>query len=114
MTVFIVQKQMFLDKSIGEFVIKFPDILKAERYGNLSVMLSPTDHPFDPVYIASEIQNAIADMTRDDYLLPVGNTTLVAIATAIVANHLEGEFKLLHWSARDNDYVVLNYHLFDK
>lgn len=73
------------------------DLTAAESYGTLVRVFEGRDVPTDPdalVEIASEV---LDDMTKDDYILPVGSPYLIGVVTAIATNITYGHLKMLVW-----------------
>ena len=111
-TVYLIQRQMYFDKTTGEFKPRFNNLEKAAKFGEVKAVLSPTSSPFKSDNTVENIHRELGGITKDDYLLPMGNVTLVGIAIAIAAYYLDGRIKLLHWSQRDDEYIPLEMSLF--
>ncbi len=110
--VFIVQRQMFFDEEKGELIYRFPNVELAEKFGELKIVYSPTTHPFKTRDVIEKAHRVIGSATIGDYFLPIGNVSLVTIASSIISHYLGGKIKLLHWSARDCDYVCIECDIF--
>ena len=104
--VFVVQKQHCWDPGKDQFVPKF-DLSPAEQYGELVYLLSPTAAPFRPESVLRELQEKLADIKPDDYLLLIGNPVLIGLATAVAADALEGSVNLLQWSGKERRYLPI-------
>ena len=63
MTVFVVQKQMRFDEATGELVPRFKTLEKAERFGPLEYLLSPSAHPFNPEHIIGDLHDKLKSYT---------------------------------------------------
>ena len=107
MTVFIVQQQMRFDQDKKELVPRFTSIAKAEKWGKLEFILSPSAHPFNPDLVLGDMHEKLLDFNNDDHLLLIGNPALIGMATAIAARYNDGLVKLLQWSGRHNDYTEI-------
>lgn len=107
MTVFVIQQQMRFDQTRKELVPRFPSISKAERWGPLSYLLSPSAHPFNPELVLGDLHEKLSGFTDDDHLLLIGNPGLIGMATAIASNYNEGRVKFLQWSGRHGDYTEI-------
>lgn len=112
MTVFVVQKQMRFDHSSGELVPKFPSIAKAENFGKIKYLLSPTASPFGADKLVPEMKKVLDKYGEGDFLLLVGNPVLIGIATTIAADHNLGMVHFLQWSGRDKSYVPISVRIF--
>ncbi len=49
----------------------------------------------------------MAKYTRDDYLVAIGDPSLIAIAAAIAVEKTGGLLRLLKWDRQTNDYLVV-------
>ncbi len=111
-TVYIVQQQMRYDASKRELVPRFPSIHKAEQYGELVYLLSPSAHPFSPELVLGDLHSKLKDFGDNDHLLLIGNPGLIGMATAIAAHYNDGAVKLLQWSGRHEEYTVIDAEMF--
>jgi len=107
MTVFVVQKQMKMDHDSGELVPRFPSINKAEKWGKLHYLLSPSANPFKSEGIITDLQKSLGNFSDEDYLVLIGNPILIGITSAIAAYHNEGNVNFLQWSGRENRYIEI-------
>lgn len=107
MTVYAVQQQMRFDQTRKELVPRFPSINKAERWGNLVYLLSPSAHPFNPELVLGDMHEKLSGFSDEDHLLLIGNPGLIGMATAIAAHYNDGSVKLLQWSGRHNEYTEI-------
>jgi len=107
MTVFAVQQQMRFDQVSKELVPRFTSINKAERWGEIQYLLSPSAHPFNPGLVLGDMHEKLSDFTDKDHLLLIGNPGLIGMATTIAAHYNGGCIKLLQWSGRHNEYTEI-------
>lgn len=107
MTVYAVQQQMRFDQARGELVPRFSSINKAERWGEIVYLLSPSAHPFNPDLVLGDLHEELSGFCDDDHLLLIGNPGLIGMATALAAYYNEGRVKLLQWSGRHNEYTEI-------
>lgn len=112
MTVFVVQKQMRFDEGTGELVPRFRTLEKAERFGTLEYLLSPSAHPFNPEHIIGDLHDKLKSFSDSDYLLLIGNPALIGMATAVAGHYNEGRLRLLQWSGRQGDYAEISVRMF--
>lgn len=110
--VFIVQRQMFFDEEKGEMIYRFPDVDLAKKFGELRIIYSPTTHPFKTKDVIEKAHRVLGGITENDYFMPIGNVSLVTIASSIISYYLHGKIKLLHWSVRDKGYVQIECDLY--
>ena len=107
MTVFVVQQQMKFDPEKRELVPRFQSITKAERWGNLEYVLSPSAHPFNPELVLGDIHEKLSGFSDEDYLLLIGNPGLIGMCFSIAAHYNDGKVKLLQWSGRHGNYTEI-------
>lgn len=112
MTVYAVQQQMKFDQYKKELVPRFVSINKAEKWGNLKFILSPSAHPFNPDLVLGDIHEKLLDFSDNDHLLLIGNPALIGMATAVAAYYNDGAVKLLQWSGRHNEYTEISVKIY--
>lgn len=108
MTVFAVQQQMKFDQEKRQLVPRFPLINKAEKFGPIEYLLSPSAHPFNPELVLGDLHEKLSGFSDSDHLLLIGNPALIGMATTIAAYYNEGRVKLLQWSGRHKDYTEIS------
>jgi len=107
MTVYAIQQQMKFDQTRRELVPRFQSINKAEKWGKIVYVLSPSAHPFDPELILGEIHDKLSGFNDDDFLLLIGNPGLIGMSTAVAAHYNDGRVKFLQWSGRHGEYTEI-------
>lgn len=109
--VFVIQRQMQLDRERNEFVDRF-DLTPAEEYGELVYLLNSTAAPWKTDTILIDLEEKLQDFTEDDFLLLVGNPVLIGLATAVASSKVD-RVSFLQWSGKDRRYlpVVANINL---
>jgi len=112
MTVYVVQQQMRFDKEKREMVPRFPSISRAESWGTLEYLLSPSAHPFHPELVLGDLHKALKDFSDEDYLLLIGNPCLIGMATCVAAHYNAGRVNFLQWSARENEYTIIKSEMY--
>lgn len=81
------------------------DLRDAERYGRLVEVLEPSAKPWDPEAI-EQMDQALAQSSADDWLLAVGNPTMIAIAAAAFGS-IHGGVNVLQWQSRARRYEAV-------
>jgi hypothetical protein len=104
--VFVVQRTMKYIPEQGITAPKF-DLSKAERFGSMEYLLSPTASAFRPDSLKAELHEKLADFNDDDYLLLIGSPVLIGMSLAIAAYYNNGIVKVLQWSGKNNDYCEI-------
>lgn len=107
MTVFAVQQQMRFDQASKELVPRFTSIKKAERWGEIVYLLSPSAHPFNPELVLGDLHEKLSGFGDSDHLLLIGNPGLIGMATSLAAYYNNGKVKFLQWSGRHNEYTEI-------
>lgn len=110
MTVYVVQKQMHLDREKQEYVERF-NLEPAKEYGELRYLLSPTAAPFRPDSVLEDLEEGLKDFTDEDFLLLVGNPVLIGLASALAAIK-SGTVNFLQWSGKDQKYLCIRAEIF--
>lgn len=104
-TVYVVQNQHRLDERTGNLVPKYPSIRLAEEFGTLSFLLSPSASPFNPEPVIKELDEKLAGIGSDDYLLLVGNPILIGWACALACDYNDGRLNTLQWNSTHKRYI---------
>lgn len=81
------------------------DLTDAARYGRLVELLEPSAKPWDPDAI-EEMDRSLVNTSADDWLLAIGNPTMIAIAAAALGS-LHGSINVLQWQSRTRRYEAV-------
>lgn len=98
--VYVLIDQKYKDRVTGEMVSKF-DFSSAERYGDLVFLLASNASTRDPE-TNGDLADGLANITDDDYILPVGSPVLILLAGAYAAIADVNRLNVLEWE-RDRD-----------
>lgn len=112
MTVYVIQQQMKRDINGKGLVPKFTSLHKAEKWGKLEYLLSPSASPFNPQNVLGDMHFKLVDFKDEDHLLLIGNPTLIGMATAVAAHYNQGRVKFLQWSGRHGEYTEISAEIF--
>lgn len=104
--VFVVQNTRRKDLDSGLFVSRF-DLKPAEQWGKLIELVSPTAKPFNARALILEMKAKLHSFSDDDFILPVGNTSIIGMAVKIAADANGGKVKLLQWSGTNESHVQI-------
>lgn len=106
MTVFAVQEPCSYKN--GQWVPRV-NIYTAEPYGEVRklVKASHVHAALLPQPTIRALRRDLKDFSDDDYLLPVGDVSLVAMATAVALENNRGRAKLLRWNREERRYDVV-------
>jgi len=97
----------------GVWVREF-DLTPAAKFGELDVMLPPGQSLFATVPVVRAIKEKLKDFTDDDYLLPIGDPSIM-IAAGMVASHFNhGKVKILKWDRIVGEYIPVQFDISGK
>lgn len=109
--VFGVQRPTYYDRAKKGWVNKY-DLGPAKEFGSLSFMLPPGNIFQKRLDEAIELmEKALADFTKDDYLLMLGDPVAIAIAAMITSRNTGGEVRALKFDRHSGKYVEYNINL---
>lgn len=83
------------------------DLTPALRYGSIVVCLPPSVSLFATHPVAIALAEKMKDFTSDDYLIAVGDPTLIGMAFHIAARRTGGKFNQLKWDRATQQYLAL-------
>lgn len=93
-------------KQDGIWIPEF-DITPAAEFGKIEILLPPGQSFFSTVPTIRMLKEKLKDFTEDDYLLPMGDPSIM-IAAAMVAGEISGgKVKLLKWDRFQQVYVEI-------
>lgn len=80
----------------------------ALEYGSVEALLEEREEldMFNTRKIIDKLRLGLRDMTKDDYLIPMGNPVSIGLAFAIAAETTKGCFNALKWDSQDLRYFV--------
>lgn len=103
--VYVVQQQFHPGTELPKFNLE-----PATKLGELVFCLDPSELPTDGNHLVGRLRNALQDIGPDDYILPLGATLLMCLATA-VASEFTANLNMLYWSNKRNGYSIVRYNL---
>lgn len=83
------------------------DIRPVLEYGTPVVCLPPGRMILSPAPTTMALREKLADFTDNDYLVAIGDPSLIATAAAIVSHVNRGKFRLLKWDKDRAGYIVV-------
>jgi hypothetical protein len=86
----------------GRIVRRDLDLSDALRFGELVELLDHSAKPWDPDAI-EQMDQALTESSADDWLLCVGNPTMIGLAAAALGS-IHGGINLLQWQSRSRRY----------
>jgi len=89
----------------GEVVRRHLDLTDAQRYGEIVELLDTQAKPWDHTAV-EQMDQMLADSSADDWLLAVGNPTMIAMAAAAFGS-IHGSINVLQWQSRARRYEAV-------
>lgn len=105
MTVYAVQEPCTFDQVSQKWRPRI-NIYNASSFGDI-VTLIPSNQVHAallPVPTLHKMRSELRDFSDDDYLLPVGDPVLIAMAAMTAARENRGKVKFLRWSRDRKEY----------
>lgn len=97
----------------GVWVREF-DFTPAMRFGDIEILLPPGQSLFATVPVVRALKERLKNFSDDDYLLPIGDPS-VMIAAGMVASHVNhGRVRILKWDRIVGDYIAVQFDLSGK
>lgn len=81
------------------------DLTAANKFGEVVVMLPPAANRLHTAPLVAAIKERMADFAPHDYLVAVGDPSLMVIAGCVAARKNLGRLRLLKWDRRAKDYL---------
>jgi hypothetical protein len=103
--VYITQEIFKKNKVTGERVSQF-DLSSLKDFGEPVVLLPPVLNLFAPVPIVRTLREKLIHFNDDDYLVPLGDPSIMVAAAIIAGERNGGRVRILKWE-RDLDPQTL-------
>jgi hypothetical protein len=78
----------------------------AEKHGELVVMLPPEANRLHTAPLVAALRERMKDFGPDDWLVAVGDPSLIAAAACIASRQSGGVLRLLKWDRLASDYIA--------
>lgn len=108
--VFVPQIPTRYDTALRRTVPKFEGLDKAERFGELVVLLDRNNDVWDPAACILKLSKGLLTFSESDFLLPMGSHHFMMwtamVLTSRKANPIR-TLQTLQWHSRNEEYVVL-------
>lgn len=105
--IFIPQIPMRWDEALQRHR-QFFSFASIENLGEKVVLFDPDTQPHAVALMAKQIRSKMIDFTDEDYLVCIGDPTLIA-ACAIAASRVSPVVRLLKWDKQTSSYLKLEY-----
>jgi hypothetical protein len=101
-TVYVTQEVMV--RVNDRFERKF-DLSSAEQYGGLVFLIPSGQSMLSTVPVVRQLKQQLAGFSDNDYLLPIGDPSIMAIAAMVAGERTGGRVKILKWDRRSGCYI---------
>lgn len=101
--VYVVNEPLKFDEGRGEHV-RHLNLRPARDHGELVFLLPAGQLPEDPAAVAVAIEDGLRGITREDYILLVGDPRAIAIAAAVASRNMGGKLRMLQWQRDQRRY----------
>lgn len=102
--VFITQEVMVRSPDGRGFERKF-DLTSAEQYGTLEVLIGSGQSAVSSVPVMRQLRERLAGFNDDDFLVMMGDPSIMAGAAMVASANNNGRVKLLKWDRRSARYI---------
>lgn len=81
------------------------NVSPAATFGEIIVMLPPNANRLHTAPLVAALKDKMADYQADDYIVAVGDPSLIAAAACIASNKTGGTLRLLKWDRMSSAYI---------
>lgn len=82
----------------------------AERYGEICIALPPNANRLHTAPLTQALKEAMKDITAEDYIVAVGDPSLIA-AASVIAWRKTGKLRILKWDRMSSAYLNVELEL---
>lgn len=83
----------------------------AKQFGEVVVMLPPNANRLHTAPLTAALKDQMAEFTADDYLVAVGDPSLLATAACIAVRKTGGSLRMLKWDRMSSAYIPVEIQL---
>ena len=100
----------------GEQQTKQPlNILPASDYGHFVFCLEQSSQIiYSPQPFVHKMKKNLKDIREKDYILCMGDPSIIAISSAIASDTTQGKINMLKWDRQEKRYYPLSFKLYEK
>ena len=101
------------------YVLQHPpqnvNILSASDFGYLVICLPKQDNIlYSSAPFTHKMRKNLQDFKPKDYILCLGDPSIIGLSCALVSDRTQGQFNLLKWDRQERRYYPLNIDLYQK
>ena len=84
------------------------DLSPALKFGALEILVPHTQSLLAPVITVRNLRDKLRNFSDDDYILPIGDPSLIATVAMVASEMNHGKVKFLKWDKYANDYFTVS------
>jgi len=104
--VYVSQEATYRDRDTGMLVPKF-DITPAAIYGDIEFLTTAKTTALLTAPTIKALKHKLRNFSDEDYILPAGDPTIIAMAVMVAANMNRGRVKVLKWDKPTRAYITI-------
>lgn len=108
--VFIPHEPRVRDRDTGEWRPMI-DLSPARAYGPITILFGENTVGLNTVPMVRMLKRKLSDFSDDDWIVCVGDPSLIATTAAVAAQVNRGRYKLLKWDKRLRNYIEVEVDL---
>jgi hypothetical protein len=109
--VFIPQEPM---RKIDGRMVSIMNFNNARKFGEPIILCQTGPAALNTMPTTWGLKDALRDFCDEDYLICVGDPTLIGMSSAVASNANRGKINYLKWDNELRMYIVVNFDLFQK
>ena len=91
------------------------NIVGAAEYGEIKFLLPELSQiMWSPGPLIYKLRSLLKNYTPNDYLLLVGDPSIIGVACSIVSDNTNGKYKLIKWDKQERRYYPIEINLYEK
>lgn len=83
----------------------------AKKFGEISVMLPPNANRLHIRPLVDALKEQLKNFTEEDYIIAVGDPSLIAAAVCIATKKTNGFMRLLKWDRQMSEYLEVETYI---
>lgn len=111
-TVYVCQQTLKRDPMDRNKLLPKFDLEAASEYGEIKILIHPYTSAFNHDKIIPGLREELKNYCDDDYILPVGNPSMIGWVVALAAQYGGGVVKTLQYDGFSDSYNVVEATLF--
>jgi len=105
--VYVAQEAVYRDRDTGMMVPRF-DVTPAAVYGDIEFLTPAKTTALLPGPTVQTLKHKLRNFSDEDYILPAGDPTIIAMVCMVAAMMNRGRVKMLKWDRLTHAYITIN------